>query len=320
MSEPVSDATRIQQIFFPHGLSEWKRVRGNPFRLAYYTTAETAFRILKNHEIWMRNTMTMNDSMEVEHGLKCLVEAYQSQYGNSFKEALNSCFQGLADEVGRRFDAWAPGMLRDTFVTCFSEHLPNEDKLGRLSMWRAYGGNAGVALIMNGHVMANNSRELATYLSPVAYMEPFEVGNQLKNISTEILAQRKYVISLGREKVGDILFEALRFAAVCNKHAGFKEEREWRVVAFPVLQSSDLLPYKVEVINGIPQRVLKIKLQNVPDRNLVLALPELLDRIIIGPCNFPHVIFQALHDLLKEAGIQNPNERIVVSDIPLRVS
>jgi hypothetical protein len=85
------------------------------------------------------------------------------------------------------------------------------------------------------------------------------------------------------------------------------------------MHPSRLLVPTVEVVRGTPQTVLKIDLQNHPDQGLVgLALPELLDRIIIGPCEFPEVIRKAFHHILVQAGVPEPEDKIVVSDIPLR--
>ena len=75
----------------------------------------------------------------------------------------------------------------------------------------------------------------------------------------------------------------------------------------------------IEVIRGTPQAVLKLDLQNQPDKGLVgLAIPELLDRIIIGPCEFPQVIRSAFQKLLAEAEVPESEKKIIVFDIPLR--
>jgi hypothetical protein len=71
-------------------------------RVVYYTTADTATSILRNRQIWMRSTTTMNDYMEVEHGFECLDAAYKAEAGNIFNEALKTCFPGLAEEVMSR--------------------------------------------------------------------------------------------------------------------------------------------------------------------------------------------------------------------------
>ena len=62
-------------------------------------------------------------------------------------------------------------------------------------------------------------------------------------------------------------------------------------MASPAMYPSQLLTASVEVVRSIPQTVLKIDLQNHPDKGLTgLALPELLNRIIIGPCEFPPLV------------------------------
>ena len=68
-----------------------------------------------------------------------------------------------------------------------------------------------------------------------------------------------------------------------------------------------------------PQKVLKLKLENVPEQGLLgLDIPELLDSILIGPCEFPLMIYQAFVQLLEQAGVPDARERIITSDIPLR--
>ena len=85
------------------------------------------------------------------------------------------------------------------------------------------------------------------------------------------------------------------------------------------MHPSNLLVESVEVVRGMPQRVLKIPLENFLDHGLVgLALPDLLDRIIIGPCDVPAVVYQALTRLLSEVCVSNAETRVFVSDIPLR--
>lgn len=66
-----------------------------------------------------------------------------------------------------------------------------------------------------------------------------------------------------------------------------------------------------KIINGIPQIV------------YILSLPQplqsLLSKIIIGPTEFPDVIYDAFYYLLKENGISNPEDYLIKTSIPLRV-
>lgn len=313
------DFNRIKQIFFPYTELKTREVISEGNRFVYYTTADTATSILKNKQIWMRNTSAMNDYLEVEHGFDCLHAAYKEASGNSFNAVLNTCFSGLADELRNFFDGWLPTVRRETYITCLSEHLRSEDQNGRLSMWRAYGGETGIALVLKGDVMFNESNALNVFSSPVAYLTPDAFAARFKEIAENMQREQEFITNLGRDVVKNLAFNMLLFGILCTKHPGFHEEREWRVVASPAIYPTQHATYSVEVIRGTPQAVLKLDLKNHPDQGLVgLAIPELLDRLIIGPCQFPHVISGAFHRILQEAGVSKPESKIIVSDIPLR--
>lgn len=321
MASAVLDGSPIGRILFPYMAQRTRDVIAAGGRFVYYTTADTAASILRNRQVWMRSTTAMNDYMEVEHGFECLNAAYKAEPGQIFNRALDTCFPGLAAELLDFFNAWLPGIRQETYMLCVSEHLSEEDQHGRLSMWRAYGGQAGVALVLNGSVMFRESDALGAYSSPVAYLTPGAFAADFARIAEAIAAEADYIRTLDRETVKTHAFNMLRFAVLCTKHPGFHEEREWRVVASPAMYPSQLLSSSVEVVRGIPQTVLKIDLQNYPDQDLIgLALPELLNRIIIGPCEFPLVVLKAFRQLLAAAEVPEPESKIFVSDIPLRHS
>ena len=173
-----SQLEKNRRIFFPYMhrvVAEMTRKaleHSKSPRFAYYTTSETAFNIIKNKEIWMRNVTTMNDYMEVKHGLTCLQSAYaQKSLNDRFTALIDSCHPGLTAETENMFSAWLTAIQNDTYITCLSEHLDGEDKHGRLSMWRAYGGRSGVALILNSDVILGESDILGATSSPVAYKD-----------------------------------------------------------------------------------------------------------------------------------------------------
>lgn len=288
-------------------------------RFVYYTTAETATNILKNRQVWLRSTTAMNDYMEVEHGFECLNAAYMGEAGQSFNRALDGCFPGLAEELRDFFNAWLPGIREETYLICVSEHLAEEDRHGRLSMWRGYGGDTGIAIVLNGDVILRESHAVGAYSSPVAYLTPAGFAEELQKVAENISVDAEYMKTLDRETVKNYAFNMLRFAVLCTKHPGFHEEREWRIVACPVMHPSELLALHVEVVRGTPQTVLKLNLEDHPDHGVAgLALPQLLDRIIIGPCELPVLALKAFRQLLTEAGVPTAEEKVFVSDIPLR--
>lgn len=85
------------------------------------------------------------------------------------------------------------------------------------------------------------------------------------------------------------------------------------------MEESPYLRKEIKSINGIPQNIYKIPLQNIPEENLTgIDIPSLVEKIIIGPSNNPLDIKQAFEVLLRDAGVENPSEKIVFSNIPLR--
>lgn len=310
---------RVRELFFPYAskkLAELKKVRT---RLVHYTSADVAVSILRNREVWMRNSTTMSDFMEVEHGFQCLNHAYRGEPGALFKKVLDSIFPGSVKELEERFNAWLPGIRSDTYLTCVSEHLDTEDSHGRLSMWRAYGGKTGVALVLNAAPFYAETNALKAYSSAVAYWDSSNFSREFLAIANGMQLAPDLLRNLGKERVFSLAFTMFRFAVLCTKHPGFHEEREWRVVYSPTMEASEMIAPSIEVVGGTPQRVYKIPLRNAPEAGLRgMEIPEILDRIIIGPTQYPGAIYQAFFTLLQDAGVSNPENRIVMSDIPLR--
>jgi hypothetical protein len=110
----------------------------------------------------------------------------------------------------------------------------------------------------------------------------------------------------------------LRFAALCTKHPGFAEEKEWRVVYCPALEQSPYLMKDIAIVRGVPQPIYKIPFKDIPEAGFAGAIPAMLSRIIIGPTQYPLALAEAFVELLAEAGVTEPDTKVRVSDIPLR--
>jgi Protein of unknown function (DUF2971) len=314
-------ADTVRRTLFPEFVREGARVRASGNLFVHYTTAETAYRILHNRELWMRSTMTMNDYLEVAHGLSCMQKCFNGESGAAFFKALDECFPNLGREVGVLMTATAQSIFEDTFIACVSEFDPKQDVIGRLSMWRAYGGIAGVALVMRGDVMFAESHALAAYSSPVVYADEARVAEKLLEIAAAVKTNVEDLRLLGREQMRNYTYNMLRFAAVSLKHPGFAEEKEWRVVASPRAQPSTLMTPQIEVVRGVPQQILKIPLKSMPEHSLAgLGLVQLVDHVIVGPCLYPIVVKRALVAALTSAGFSadEANRRVITSSIPLR--
>lgn len=307
-------------IFYPYYLERTKAVADDNINFVQYTSAEAAMNIIKNNEVWLRNSQCMNDYLEVEHGLNCLVTAFKNEEnGKRFQSTLESIFPGVIKEFTDIFDKWLPHFKSSTYIACVSEHLPEEDQYGRLSMWRAYGGTRSVAIVLNNKPFLTESDVFHAYTNPVSYQDPDKFNQDFGKLATRVEEEKEFIEQLGRQSVVNCLFEIFKNIILCVKHPGFKEEREWRVVYNPALNKSKYVSSSIEAINGIPQEIHKIPLRDIPEGNFYGAtIPEFIERIIIGPNDHQVVMGITFAKLLEEAGCKNPYEKIRYSGIPLR--
>ena len=309
----------IGEIFYPRSTAARNRVVLRKQRFVHYTSASVAASILINKTVWMRNAITMNDFSETEHGTSCLTAAYNSEIGVRFKDGLDLLHPGFSQDFESRFNKWIPHFKTDTFITCLSEHDDSEDELGRLSMWRAYGGSNGIAMVLNNTPFIAITNQLRAYSSPVAYLSQSQFMEEFNLFVEKIASHRELMKSFLYEELMGIIFQAFRYHILCTKHPGFHEEKEWRVLYCPSLERSDYISESLETVREVPQIVYKIPLRHDPDAGLIGAdIPSILDRIIIGPTQQALTVFQTMKALLIRAEVTDPEKKLFISSIPLR--
>lgn len=307
-------------LFIPYYLEKLEALDAGSFQFVQYTSAEAAMSILTNNEVWLRNAQCMNDYLEIEHGHECLVQAFHSEpEGQRFQRALGNVYPGLLNELGNLFDGLMP-FLRDTvYIACFSEHPPEEDQYGRLSMWRAYGGSQSVALVFNKGAFTAKSDGLAAYSFPVIYQDSEDFRANFGLLAERVERRSDLLQTMGREAVKNMLFWLFKAFVLCVKHPGFLEEREWRVYYTPALRESEYLESEIVAVHGVPQEIYKISLRDIPEIGLFgVSIPDVLERILIGPSDQQLVVGKTFERLLKSAGCTDVASKIHYSGIPLR--
>jgi len=209
------------------------------------------------------------------------------------------------------------------FMASLSEHEPG-NRLGRLSMWRAYGGPvAGVALLFRGDVTEiEPAVQLEISASPVLYGGPNEFVLEFLELVTLLEQNIGFLKECDPDAVINTAAYLLQVAMYSIKHPGFEEEQEWRIIHRPYEFSSAHIRPTTVSIGGIPQAVYELPFHK-PDADPLFNIPELdlnqiLEGVIIGPCLYPETVFRAFVDEMAAAGIENPKDRIVFSEIPLR--
>lgn len=324
-TDQIQTAIRLEGIFMPSARRRRDKLFENPSkptRFVHYTSAEAALSIIKSKRIRMRNTNCMTDFREVQHGFDILNTFFLNEAKrNAFIQAFEECAPGSAGEAIKLFNQWLQDIRLNTYIASLSEHDDTEDLHGRLSMWRAFGGNnvARVAIIINIPAFSGGAGALNLLFSPVGYFTEADVHGELGTVIQNVHGNLEFLRSMDRTVLISYVFQMLVTGAVCLKHEGFKEEREWRAIYSPNRLPSPLMKSTTEVIGGVPQIVFNLPLDASVDGVLAeLDLYRIFDRLIIGPSPYPWVMYTAFVRALTEAGIPKAAERVHTSGIPIR--
>lgn len=323
--------TKLEGIFMPHAQKQrlaaykkWADPLEAPetatIKFVHYTSAEAALNIIRTKRVWMRNATCMADYREVQHGHGIFRRLLEEPRRTDLIAALDGCAEGAGLAAIKVFDQRWNDIRLNTYITSVSEHDSEENLHGRLSMWRAFGGNtARVALVLSVPWFSGASLYLRILFSPVAYLREDEAGAVLDEVINNIKVNREFLELEGREAVIGWVFTMFLAGVTCLKHEGFREEREWRAIYSPKRMSSELMEASTEVIAGVPQPIHKIPLDATVSPALTsLELSSIFDRLIIGPSQYPWAMFEAFTEALTRAGITDAAARVYRSDIPIR--
>jgi hypothetical protein len=309
---------QLLNIFFPYATKQRNRMKEQNKRLVHYTSAQAAMNIISNKEIWFRQSSCMNDHSEILHGRKCLFSAFHHP-DRIFQKALDTIYPNLSNKVAVEFDALVEKIQDDIYLLCVSEHENSEDFNGRLSMWRAYGKGNGVAIVMNPEPFHKDTDAFKAYTTPVAYMDPSDFLKQLDGVANSIISNQALLKRYPEQNILNMALVMLRFAMVATKHSGFSEEQEWRVIYKPTIEQSEHMQHAVVDIGGVPQEIYKLPIKNIPSAGVdFLDMNKVINRIIIGPTQYPTALNKAFIDTLTKAGVANAQNKVVNSGIPLR--
>lgn len=321
--EQLELTIRLDSIFAPNARERRNALynKQDRARFVHYTSAEAALSIINTKRIWMRNTTCMSDYREVNHGFDLLKDFFADKINeDKFVSALNLCSPNIGQEAIYLFNQWWNNIQSNTYIASISEHDDKEDMHGRLSMWRAYGGNsARVAIVFSIPWFTGASAGLNIMFSPVAYLKKDEVYAEINAVINNVQINRKFLSSVDRPMLLGTVFNMLVAGVTCLKHEGFGEEREWRVLYAPKRWPSPLIEQATETIGGIPQIVYKLPLDvAVSDTLAELDLSRIFDRLIIGPSPYPLAQYEAFVDALEKAGVPDAGARVFASGIPIR--
>lgn len=306
---------KIMSILFPYYYNEVQRIKKDNINLAYYTDLSTAFLVLRNKEIWLRNVMCMNDYNEVKQGLgtlrKYLID--KLDYRNRLLNIL--C------RIGKERKYWEDVLnellinneytyFLNTYIACFTEHKAGDDD-GNLNMFRVYGRNKGAAMIFADFM----DLDVPVALSKVLYCSEFEFKQYLDQFIESLENNVDFLSKIDIKTFENLFKQTILFAILSIKNPAYKEDNEWRIIYCDKLmfnpECSKFYKLEVEVINGLPQKIYKLKFE---DR---LNFKNLLKNIIVEKIPDLAVATMALNYYLEKQKLAN--NIIKYSDIPIRM-
>ncbi len=309
----------LREIFLPTQRSREIALRNRDCNFAYYTTASTALKIIKNKEIWLRKALVVNDYSEIKYGFDLLFEALDSPGGLEFKNSLESLAPNLFESTKKKFEDWYPLVGISTFICCLSEHGSSEDDNGRLSMWRAYG---DIALVVNKERFMSTSMNIGVYSLLVNYWTKSECEDELSKVADQITKNSKFLKSKGENFIELGLYNLFLHFTIGTKHPGFTEEQELRVYSDPSYGAiSKKIVRDIVDIDGVLQEVLKLPLIDDPQNGFIkLDIPNLLYKLIVGPTQYPVTVHNAFTSMLIDSGCdeESLSNIISLSNIPVR--
>ncbi len=313
---------KIFQILMPYAFRQINRFETDGKCLAYYTNTITAKKILENREFWLRNASAMNDYSEVNYGISKINKLFfvdSTSEDKAFRNAgerlkksmgnfCNSNGDNIFSKALHQFFYEQISWVHNTYIVCFTEHDVSTDRYGRLSMWRAYGGDNGVAFVFKpGYRFQDYERNNNITVTPVAYLDDDEFLSEVNVLTDSIVENEDMLHRVPPDTLFSFFVNLLRYAIVSIKHPGFREEQEWRIIAH-----SGGVKLETCCARGVVQQVSKLKLceDNFDD---------ILDHIIIGPTPYENIIYKAFVNMLQSVySMSNAEIRVFPSRIPYR--
>lgn len=183
--------------------------------------------------------LCMNDYSEVNYPYQLFKKIFHSK--SLLRKRFHDAFQIAGEDYDIFFtehvDELAGFNRFQLFVTCFSEHSVKNDANGKLSMWRGYGKNGGVAFVLNKEIFCSDFSALETiYTTPVEYLDEKGFRNKIHEFIISVESSKSELEkAIQSGEVNKIILdnwisEVLIYALISIKHPGFSEEKEWRVI------------------------------------------------------------------------------------------
>lgn len=303
--KPATDSAAFDSMrykLFALPASNTLNATPQPHQLFHYTDAQAVVYIVKPLPFWATHAGYLNDQTEFIAGMNIVRETIQELLTDEpqlhLRRMLERVQSGLAHEEHR--DVYP-------YLVSFSA---SEDSL---SQWRAYGASgSGFAIGYNVATLQRSGRLFRCVYDASVLTEQLRCNyrSDIVPLLEECLRGRvnfppDYLVP---GQVNEGLLTYFRSMAASYKHAGYRDENEWRLV---VNATKSERRYRTSPLRGI-----------VPYRELPILQPDSGPRepvqVIIGPTQEPKSGYAAAAFVLEDAGYVNVDSVLQHSKIPYR--
>ncbi|ACF11915.1 conserved hypothetical protein [Chlorobaculum parvum NCIB 8327] len=327
------DLLRLEEIFLPSFF--YKKMQyyfsssgliSNDVLFVHYTSAESAFSIIRNKRANMCNAVHMSDYREVQNGFNFMDDfvSKKNKHWVKFGNIIEEFLPGVFDRSIKVYNDYSRGAKDNLYFLSVSEHDESENELGRLSMWRVFGGQSNhVAIVLRIPALSVVSQALGISFNPVLYAEKDQYYYELDEVIKNVKNNEFFLKRLSPDLVVNAIVSMILVNVFCIKHKGFQEEREWRCIYLPECGlpefSSQLIESGEDEIAGFSQKICKMPLDSAIHPMLsAIDFCKMFDSLIIGPSECPDSMYEAFCRELTNIGVLEAESKVRVSGIPVR--
>jgi hypothetical protein len=295
--------------------------RQPPEILYRYTTSSGLVGILQNSCLWGTDLGFMNDTSELNYGLRMAVDLttraaadWSRAHGADFERDLALELANTFDlSAGKFSEGWLGPIseISNEFfieVSCFCE---NGDSLGQ---WRGYGTPGGYAIGFKSSELESLVAEKHLPLRSVVYV-PEKQRRAMREAIQSYLAPLKPsgdARSTARNIANGVLWADILGIAAQIKDPAFEQEKEWRIAQIVITDYVD--DHNRLLFRDSPQGVLPYVNFNLADASGRLPLAS----VIVGPGGNIDQRIRAVTGMLATLRYDMSTIKVIPSRVPFR--
>lgn len=307
----LNDVELLKQILYSDFENRRKEFQKGFFNLAHYTHSKTAINIIRNGQIWLGDIRYMNDYSEISNGIGLFNDVVKNtEEGKYLKTVFSRISPEILEKLMEGLNKYE-NIFLNTYAFCLTEFRDSDKTFGKLSMWRAYANEDGVALVFNNKIMQDIA---GIDFIKMFYYDKNDLKQECAKIANELEKNYEYISRIYVRDIVNVLAEKIGYVFLSLKHKAFIEEKEWRVLYNPnFIRPNCSLELGLETCFKEPRFVYKFNFEGAG-----LKINDILDKVLVGPSNNSEQLREIFIKVLNDKGVINAEEKVICTHIPLR--